>query len=97
MLRKYPVVGFLDRTCVRDYKLPDPSGKATLTLPAGTGVFISVLGIHHDPEYYPEPHKFDPERFTDENKQKRQNFTYLPFGNGPRICSGNRSTTLEKE
>lgn len=46
------------------------------------------MGLHHDPEYYPNPEKFDPERFSEENKSKRPAYTYLPFGDGPRICIG---------
>ncbi|PSN29110.1 Cytochrome P450 6j1, partial [Blattella germanica] len=84
----YPPIAFLDRLCSEDYELPDPSGKGKLILPKGTGIFIPVLGIHYDPEFYPEPEKFDPERFTEDNKQNRPHFAYLPFGNGPRICIG---------
>lgn len=46
------------------------------------------MGLHYDAEYYPEPEMFIPERFTDEEKQRRLPFTYLPFGEGPRICIG---------
>lgn len=60
-------------------------------LPKGTQVSIAVAGIHHDPEYYPDPEKFDPERFSEENKNKRPACTYLPFGDGPRICIGKNS------
>lgn len=54
----------------------------------GTRVTISVSGIHHDPEYYPEPEKFNPERFNENGKKSRHPCTYLPFGLGPRKCLG---------
>jgi cytochrome P450 family 6 len=88
-LRKYPVLPFLDRTCFSDYKLPSPSGNGTVTLPAGTGVFVPVFGIQHDPQYFPEPEIFDPERFTEENKHSRPKYAYLPFDEGLRMCIGN--------
>ena len=87
-LRKYPVVPILDRVCCSDYKLPAATGNGTITLPAGIGVYIPVLALHHDPTYFPEPEKFDPDRFTEENKQSRPNYTYIPFGEGPRMCLG---------
>ncbi|KAJ9594231.1 hypothetical protein L9F63_014391 [Diploptera punctata] len=89
-LRKYPVLGVIDRVCVSDYDLPGPSGKGIFTLKAGTSVYIPLCGIHSDPEFYPNPDKFDPERFTEENKSKRHNYAYFPFGEGPRICIGKR-------
>lgn len=87
-LRKYPVVPFLDRACAKDWKFPDSSGQSNVTLPRGTATYIPVYGIHHDPQYYPDPDRFDPERFTQENMKERHQFTYLPFGGGPRICLG---------
>jgi len=87
-LRKYPVVPILDRMCCSDYELPAATGNGTITLPAGTGVYIPVLALHHDPTYFPEPETFDPDRFTEENKHSRPNYTYIPFGEGPRMCIG---------
>jgi cytochrome P450 family 6 len=46
------------------------------------------MGLHHDPMYYPDPERFDPERFSDKEKKKRPQYSYLPFGEGPRICIG---------
>ena len=47
-----------------------------------------VNSIHMDPLYHPDPEKFDPERFSDENKHNIKPFTFMPFGMGPRICIG---------
>jgi len=88
-LRKYPILPFLDRMCFSDYELPSPSGNGTITLPAGTGIIVSVLGIQYDPQYFPEPEIFDPERFTEENKRSRPKYAYIPFGEGLRMCIGN--------
>jgi cytochrome P450 len=87
-LRKYPIGPFLDRMTCSDYELPAHTGTGTITLPGGTVVFIPVLALHHDPTYFPQPEKFDPDRFTEENKRSRPNYTYIPFGEGPRMCIG---------
>ncbi|KAH6932290.1 hypothetical protein HPB50_004350 [Hyalomma asiaticum] len=56
----------------------------------GMCVDIPFAGIHYDPEYFPEPHKFNPERFLPENKDAVRPFTYMTFGAGPRNCVGMR-------
>uniref|UniRef100_A0A1B6IWG9 Cytochrome P450 n=1 Tax=Homalodisca liturata TaxID=320908 RepID=A0A1B6IWG9_9HEMI len=86
--RKYPAVYHMIRVCTRTIDL-DINGK-TLTVETGTPVIIPVLSLHRDPKYFPEPDVFDPERFSDEVKQTRPQYTYLPFGEGPRICPGMR-------
>jgi hypothetical protein len=83
-LRKYPPVTFLTRRCNKDCRI---SG-TDLVLEKGVQVVIPVLGLHQDPEYFPDPEKFLPERFTEENKNQRPNYVYLPFGEGPRVCIG---------
>ena len=85
-LRKYPPLGFLDRRSNADYTLPN----SDVVLKKGTPIFIPMMGLHYDPQYYPEPEKYDPERFSEENKQKRPNNVYFPFGDGPRLCIGMR-------
>jgi hypothetical protein len=84
----YPIISFLERKCCSDYLLPAPTGTGIITLPAVTGVYIPLLGLHFDATYFPEPQKFDPDRFTEENKHSRPNYTYIPFGEGPRMCIG---------
>lgn len=85
-LRKYPPLPFITRECVKDYSVP---GTETV-LEKGIHIIISVYGLHHDPEFYPDPDKFDPERFAEKRKHEISPFTYMPFGEGPRICIGLR-------
>ena len=56
----------------------------------GTRVFIPVYSMQHDEEHYPNPEEFEPDRFSPEEQQKRDNITFLPFGDGPRNCIGLR-------
>lgn len=56
--------------------------------PAGTTFVIPLNSIHHDPDYFPNPHKFDPTRFSSENIDNIKRYVYLPFSGGPRICIG---------
>ena len=53
-------------------------------------VFIPIYPLHHDPNYFPNPMKFNPERFMPENKSKIIPYTFRPFGSGPRNCVGMR-------
>nr|QLL22071.1 cytochrome P450 [Tribolium confusum] len=85
-LRKYPVLPFLDRTCKQDYKIPN----SDVVIEKGTPVFIPMFGLHYDEEFYPNPEKFDPERFSEENIKNITPFSYIPFGEGPRNCIGER-------
>jgi cytochrome P450 family 9 len=50
---------------------------------------VPIFGLQRDPEYFPEPELFDPERFNEENKSLAKPYTYLPFGVGPHNCIGN--------
>lgn len=85
-LRKWPPVTSTSRICNKNYKI---SG-SNFTIQKGTQVFIPIYAIHHDPEYYPNPNEYNPDNFSVEEVQKRNSFTFLPFGEGPRICIGLR-------
>ena len=84
-LRKYPPLAKLERRVgVSGYKL------AGVTLDKDQLVSISAYAVHHNPEFYPEPERFNPERFMPENKHLLTPYTYMPFGQGPRNCVGMR-------
>ncbi|KAJ8977036.1 hypothetical protein NQ317_017710 [Molorchus minor] len=90
-LRLYPVFPILPRVCVKDYAVPGTD----FTIEKDTFVMVSNMGIQRDPEYYPNPDKFDPERFFRENKSLRPFIAHIPFGEGPRICLGKRFGLLQ--
>ncbi|XP_069676306.1 cytochrome P450 9e2-like [Periplaneta americana] len=91
-LRLYPPISAVDRLCIRNYTLKsDPP----IELVPGDNLFLPICGIHRDPKYFPDPERFDPERFSDENKHKINPSTYMPFGVGPRMCIGNRFALLK--
>jgi len=75
-LRKYPPAYLITRNSTKDFKIPNTE----MVIPANTDININVMSIHRDPEYWPEPDKFDPERFTPENIQNRIPSTFIPFG-----------------
>ena len=64
-------------------------------LPAKTYFFFSQYVMQRDPEYFPDPLRFDPERFTPEAKAARPRFAYFPFGGGGRQCIGESFAWME--
>uniref|UniRef100_A0A1B6JSY8 Cytochrome P450 n=1 Tax=Homalodisca liturata TaxID=320908 RepID=A0A1B6JSY8_9HEMI len=90
-MRKYPIATSLMRECTQTYQ----EQQSSLVIEKDTKVLIPVFALHHDPLYFPDPDKFIPERFSPENKSKIIQGTYLPFGDGPRICIGMRFAMME--
>uniref|UniRef100_T1J9R3 Cytochrome P450 n=1 Tax=Strigamia maritima TaxID=126957 RepID=T1J9R3_STRMM len=89
-LRKYPPLVRIDRVCSEEkYNLNG------ITIRKGMALTIPVHAMHNNQDFFPNPNIFDPERFSPENKTKRNPFTYLPFGEGPRNCIAKRFALLE--
>jgi cytochrome P450 len=88
-LRKYPPVPAFDRQAQEDITVGD------VLLPRGTVCFVSPYTMQHNEKHYPNPEKFDPERFTHEQEAKRHKYAFLPFGGGPRTCIGNFFAMME--
>lgn len=80
-MRKYPPIGFIQRVCTKNTVLP-----SNVSIEKDVAVVIPVYAIHRDEKFYPNPDKFDPERFRPENTNNK--FAYFPFGEGNRICIG---------
>ena len=70
-------------------------GDTGIKIPKGMIVNFDIHSVHHLEEYYPEPFKWDPERFMPENRDKLVPYTYMPFGIGPRNCVGMRFALME--
>ncbi|KAL5283300.1 hypothetical protein ACFFRR_005903 [Megaselia abdita] len=92
-LRKWPGAPVIDRVCNEDYVVEDMD-KKKVVIKKDEVVFIPVAGIHYDPEFYPNPKVFDPDRFF-ENTNDIHEFNYMPFGVGPRKCIANRFALME--
>ncbi|GFS40541.1 cytochrome P450 4V2 [Nephila pilipes] len=90
-LRLYPSVPFIARECNEPFTILGhevPSGSLCLILPTE---------LHHDPESFPEPEKFMPERFFPENSEGRHPYAYIPFSAGPRNCIGQKFAMMEEK
>ena len=88
-MRLYPPAWAMGRYARNDFRL----GK--FFLPAKTTVLISQFITHRDERFFPDPLRFDPERFTPEAKARRTKFTYFPFGAGFRQCIGESFAWME--
>lgn len=94
VLRKWSAGALLDRRVNKQYTLENTDG-SKLVLQPGDLVWFSAYAVHRDPKYYPDPEKFDPERFSVENRKSIESGAYLPFGHGPRSCIGTRFALME--
>ncbi len=89
-IRLYPPTWIFVRMARHEDKLP--SG---VTIPAGSKLYLCPYVTHRDPRYFPDPERFDPERFSDAVRKVRPQFSYFPFGGGARICIGENFAKME--
>ena len=85
-LRLYPPVWLYSRKALACDELV--VADRCLTIPAGSDVFLCPYLLHRDPLHWPEPDRFDPERFNEENSRQRNRHVYYPFSLGSRRCIG---------
>jgi cytochrome P450 len=88
-MRLYPPAWAMGRMSTRPVQL------GPYCIPAGAHFFFSQYIMGRDPQYFPDPLRFDPDRFTPENKAARAKFTYFPFGGGGRQCIGESFAWME--
>ncbi|KAH8314373.1 hypothetical protein KR059_004869, partial [Drosophila kikkawai] len=94
VLRIYPPLAFMDRECNSEEAYPlAPFSK--MRVPKGMPVYIPCYALHLDPKFFPQPMKFQPERFSAENRKSHTPYSYMPFGVGPRGCIGERLAYLQ--
>ncbi|CAN8017293.1 unnamed protein product [Ixodes persulcatus] len=84
-----PSLTFMTRVAKNDFEYNGTKFKA------GVSIMSPVLQVHMDTRYWPEPHKFDPDRFSPENIKKVHKMAFQPFGHGPRGCVGFMMAVLE--
>src|SRR5207248_4170815 len=88
-MRLYPPAWAIARRALEDVVIGDR------IITRGTIVIMSQYVMHHDERYFPDPWKFDPERWTPDLKQQRPKYSYFPFGGGSRLCIGEHFAWME--
>lgn len=88
-MRLYPPAWTIARRALDGYPVRD------YVVPAGSLVVMSQYVVHRDPRWYPDPARFDPDRWTPEARAERPKFAYFPFGGGPRLCIGEPFAWME--
>ncbi|EDS33785.1 cytochrome P450 4c3 [Culex quinquefasciatus] len=89
VLRIHPSVPVIGRKSAHDMIIDGSK------VPPGIDVAILIYGMHNNPAVFPEPTRFDPERFNEENSSKRHPYAYVPFSAGARNCIGQKYALLE--
>ncbi len=81
-MRLFPPAYTVARTALTDFRL------GPHLIPAGSQVLLPQYVVHRDPRFFPDPERFDPDRWTPTFHDSLPRFAYFPFGGGPRTCIG---------
>lgn len=92
-LRLWPPIPGTDRQVTKPYTMNLADGRQ-IEMEVNDVLWLPIMGVHMDPKYWPEPERFDPERFSDTNKKNIQPGTFTPFGSGQRACIASRFALL---
>lgn len=88
-MRLFPPAWAMGRMALEDFEL------GPYFMPKGANIFLSQYIMHRDPRYFPDPERFDPDRWLPEAKASRPRFSYFPFGGGARQCIGESFAWME--
>lgn len=89
--RKYPGGGYIERFANEDYLVRKGGHK----IEKGSSIFISIWGIHNDPDIYPDPATFNPDRMSRDQMNQRHPSSFIPFSIGPRSCPAQKMVNLQ--
>ncbi|MCE7987990.1 MAG: cytochrome P450 [Caldilinea sp. CFX5] len=88
-LRLYPPAWIIGRQALADHDI------GGYTIPVGASIMLSPWVMHHDARYYPDPYRFDPERWTPAAQAARPKYSFFGFGAGSRVCIGEHFAWME--
>ena len=88
-MRLYPSAPIIPRLTTRATTL------GGYDLPKGSRVLVNLFNLHRHPDFWPDPERFDPDRFAPETRKEQHRYAYLPFGAGPHLCIGKSFALLE--
>jgi cytochrome P450 len=88
-MRLYPPAAGFAREPIEDIHI------GGYKVPEGSLVTVNTFALHHDPRFFEEPERFNPERFSAGWEERIPRYAFLPFGGGPRVCIGNGFAMME--
>lgn len=87
----YPPLSAISRRVTKDFVVPETG----FVMKKDMVIIIPIYGFHHDPDYFPNPEVYDPDRFSPENSEKRDPRAFIPFGGGNRYCPGYKLSIVQ--